>query len=293
MKSTFYWPNVSVGFCKVFNDFQEHFKTSLHCESDLDYVVIWIQYIFNSMWCSHKHIVFERDFFKSVLEFKLHIVSKKAIYLHRSMIIFFFTILSYWPLEQVSHFKHILNFCAIFHINHIKMCRYMYVTLGKSAKFWNEDKNEIILNFAWLHLRDSPVLKYHKKFYDIILLLLLIKRIVYWELSRNQCKIFVYDHHHHRIFSWNSVSSGDMHCVQSMLHVFGLWLQFCTRRQLHDSFYNYKHYLTLWRLNLKKGGRTLCLSFMMMFKWMNKQPIIQKCWNLCRHYQDIYEWISP
>ena len=30
-----------------------------------------------------------------------------------------------------------------------------------------------------------------------------------------------------------------------------------------------------------------------MFRWTNKQPGIQKFWNLCGHYQDIYDWISP
>ena len=32
---------------------------------------------------------------------------------------------------------------------------------------------------------------------------------------------------------------------------------------------------------------------MMMFRWTNKQPGIQKFWNLCCHYQDSYDWISP
>ena len=36
-----------------------------------------------------------------------------------------------------------------------------------------------------------------------------------------------------------------------------------------------------------------CLCCMMMFKWTNKQPGIQRFWNLCCHCQDIYEWISP
>ena len=31
----------------------------------------------------------------------------------------------------------------------------------------------------------------------------------------------------------------------------------------------------------------------MMFNWTNKQPGIQKFWNLCGLYQDIYDWISP
>ena len=30
----------------------------------------------------------------------------------------------------------------------------------------------------------------------------------------------------------------------------------------------------------------------MMFRWINKQPGIQKFWNVCSHYQDIYDWIS-
>ena len=32
---------------------------------------------------------------------------------------------------------------------------------------------------------------------------------------------------------------------------------------------------------------------MMMFRWSNKQPGIQKIRNLCGHYQDIYDWKSP
>ena len=31
----------------------------------------------------------------------------------------------------------------------------------------------------------------------------------------------------------------------------------------------------------------------MMFRWTNKQPGIQQFWNLCSHYQDICDWISP
>ena len=31
----------------------------------------------------------------------------------------------------------------------------------------------------------------------------------------------------------------------------------------------------------------------MMFRWINKQPGIQKFRNWCRHYQDIYDWIPP
>ena len=35
------------------------------------------------------------------------------------------------------------------------------------------------------------------------------------------------------------------------------------------------------------------LCRVMMFRWTNKQPGIQTFWNLCGHYQDIYDWISP
>ena len=35
-----------------------------------------------------------------------------------------------------------------------------------------------------------------------------------------------------------------------------------------------------------------CLCCMMMFRWTNKQPGMQKFWNLCCHYQDIYHWIN-
>ena len=31
----------------------------------------------------------------------------------------------------------------------------------------------------------------------------------------------------------------------------------------------------------------------MLFSWINKQPGIQKFWNLSSQYQDMYDWISP
>ena len=31
----------------------------------------------------------------------------------------------------------------------------------------------------------------------------------------------------------------------------------------------------------------------MMLRWINKQPGRQKFWNLCSHYQAIYDWIPP
>ena len=31
----------------------------------------------------------------------------------------------------------------------------------------------------------------------------------------------------------------------------------------------------------------------MMFRKVNKQPGMQKFWNWCSHYQEIYDWISP
>ena len=36
-----------------------------------------------------------------------------------------------------------------------------------------------------------------------------------------------------------------------------------------------------------------CLCCIMMSRWTIKQPGIQKFWNLCGLYQDIYDWISP
>ena len=36
-----------------------------------------------------------------------------------------------------------------------------------------------------------------------------------------------------------------------------------------------------------------CLCCILMFRWINKLPGIQQFWNLCSHYQDIYDWISP
>ena len=44
---------------------------------------------------------------------------------------------------------------------------------------------------------------------------------------------------------------------------------------------------------LKKKIELWCLCCMMMFRWTNKQPGIQKFWNLCSRYQEIYDWISP
>ena len=31
----------------------------------------------------------------------------------------------------------------------------------------------------------------------------------------------------------------------------------------------------------------------MVFRWINKQPGMQKLWNLCSHYHDICDWITP
>ena len=36
-----------------------------------------------------------------------------------------------------------------------------------------------------------------------------------------------------------------------------------------------------------------CMCCMMMFRWTNNQPRIQKIWHVWRRYQDIYDWISP
>ena len=50
--------------------------------------------------------------------------------------------------------------------------------------------------------------------------------------------------------------------------------------------------LTLWRLYWFFFYFGVCVVWMMMFRWTNKQPEIQKFWNLCHHYRDIYDWIS-
>ena len=34
------------------------------------------------------------------------------------------------------------------------------------------------------------------------------------------------------------------------------------------------------------------LCCIMMFRWINKQPGMQKFWNWCSHYQEIYDWVS-
>ena len=47
----------------------------------------------------------------------------------------------------------------------------------------------------------------------------------------------------------------------------------------------------MWRLHLI-FFLTL-MSVLLMFRWTNKQPGIQKFWNSCGLYQDIYDWISP
>ena len=57
-------------------------------------------------------------------------------------------------------------------------------------------------------------------------------------------------------------------------------------------FYHERHCLTLWRLHLKIV-ELWCLCCMMMFRWTIKLPGIQKFWNLCSLYRDIYDWISP
>ena len=36
-----------------------------------------------------------------------------------------------------------------------------------------------------------------------------------------------------------------------------------------------------------------CLCCIMMFRRVNKQPGMQKFWELCCYYQDIYNWMSP
>ena len=36
-----------------------------------------------------------------------------------------------------------------------------------------------------------------------------------------------------------------------------------------------------------------CQCCIMMFRKVNKQPGMQKFWNWCSHYQEIYDWISP
>ena len=57
--------------------------------------------------------------------------------------------------------------------------------------------------------------------------------------------------------------------------------------------FKFIHCLTLWRLDLKILELWFLCCIIMMFSWIKKQPGIQKFCNLCSHYQDIYEWISP
>ena len=45
--------------------------------------------------------------------------------------------------------------------------------------------------------------------------------------------------------------------------------------------------------SIKKEIVELWCLCCMMFRWTNKQPGIQKFRNLCCHYQDNYDWISP
>ena len=49
--------------------------------------------------------------------------------------------------------------------------------------------------------------------------------------------------------------------------------------------------LTLWRID-SKIVELWCLCCTMMFRWINEQPGIQKFWNLCCDYQEIFDWIS-
>ena len=62
-----------------------------------------------------------------------------------------------------------------------------------------------------------------------------------------------------------------------------IWLAF-------DMFRTLFNIVDTW---LKKKIELWCLCCTMMFRWINKQPGIQKFWNWCSHYQDIYDWISP
>ena len=45
--------------------------------------------------------------------------------------------------------------------------------------------------------------------------------------------------------------------------------------------------------SIKKIVELWCLCCIMMFRRVNKQPGMQKFWNWCSHYQEIYDWISP
>ena len=53
-----------------------------------------------------------------------------------------------------------------------------------------------------------------------------------------------------------------------------------------------KTLFNIWRLHLKIV-ELWGLCCMMIFRWTIKQPGIEKFWNLCGLYQDIYDWISP
>ena len=51
--------------------------------------------------------------------------------------------------------------------------------------------------------------------------------------------------------------------------------------------------LWLWRLDLKKLNFAVCVITYMMFRWINNNQEYKTFFNLCSHYQDIYDWISP
>ena len=54
-----------------------------------------------------------------------------------------------------------------------------------------------------------------------------------------------------------------------------------------------KTLLNIVEARLKKVVELWCRCCIMMFRWISKQPGVQKFWNLCSHYQGIYDWISP
>ena len=58
-------------------------------------------------------------------------------------------------------------------------------------------------------------------------------------------------------------------------------------------FYTLKALFNIVEEQFLKMVELWCQCCIMMFRKVNKQPGMQKFWNWCSHYQEIYDWISP
>ena len=71
------------------------------------------------------------------------------------------------------------------------------------------------------------------------------------------------------------------------------WNRWLSKQLLKLPFENTSHCLILWRFNSLFFFFVLWCQCCRWCSHINKQPEIQKFWNLCGCYKDIYDWISP